>query len=290
MKDKSLRYLTAVKRCLPKSYFWMYTNGILVEKDILKKMADAGLDELRFDISAVNYSLEKVRLASDYIPNVTIEIPAIPEDEKKVKAMLFDFVKAGTKYLNLHQMRCTSFNFRNLASRGYTILHGEKPTVLESELMALRILDYAEKEQIDLGINYCNYQYRNRFQKSGFRRKLAANNSGVPVSVTKNGYLRISDGQYVEDNNFCSTQENYSYAGVLIEDAVKHDHNSNFNIGKKAYRWNYGEVMNFKKLSNIQQGDWQKVIKTQGKELPNDEVLFRLWQYEFIEWELRPYF
>ena len=57
----------------------MYTNGILADVSKFRKLAAAGLNEIRFDIGATTYGLDKVKLAKGILPNVTIEIPAVPE-------------------------------------------------------------------------------------------------------------------------------------------------------------------------------------------------------------------
>jgi pyruvate formate-lyase activating enzyme-like uncharacterized protein len=58
-----------------KIYLWMYTNGDLVTKDKLKKLQKAGLDEMRFDISARNYNLQAARLAVGIINKLRLRSP-----------------------------------------------------------------------------------------------------------------------------------------------------------------------------------------------------------------------
>jgi uncharacterized protein len=189
--DRTLAYLTAVRRrCGDAVHLWLYTNGTLLTREIAGELRAAGLGEIRFDIGATNYDLSRLRLAVDVIPTVTVEIPAVPEDEERLRDRLGEMAAAGVRHLNLHQLRLTPHNFRHLAGRAYTFVHGEHVTVLESELAALRLVRHALEQGIDLPVNYCSFPYKRRFQHAAARRR------GIPFvradheAVTEAGYLR----------------------------------------------------------------------------------------------------
>ena len=189
--DRTLAYLAAVrKRCGDAVHLWMYTNGTLLTREIAGELRDAGLDEIRFDIGATNYDLTKLRLATGIIPTVTVEIPTVPEEEGLMRAKLVEMADAGVLHLNLHQMRLTPHNFRHLAGRDYTFMHGEKVTVLESELTALRLVRYALEQGIDLPVNYCSFPYKRRFQHAAARRRGISFLMSGDEAVTEAGYLR----------------------------------------------------------------------------------------------------
>ncbi|MBN2372862.1 radical SAM protein [bacterium] len=172
--DRTMTFVSKIKRQLGNNiYLWLYTNGILLTESIVGRLKDAGLDEIRFDLSAVNYSLDKLKLASGKIPKVTVEVPAIPEDESILRDLVFKLEAAGVSYLNLHKLRCTVHNYPHLARRGYTLLHEEHATVLESELTALRILRFVTDNQLALPVNYCSFAYKHHFQSLAARRRTA---------------------------------------------------------------------------------------------------------------------
>lgn len=189
--ELTLRFLQAVNRSdnRPK-HLWMYTNGSLLTADLVKRLRDAGLDEIRFDLSAVDYDLRKVRLAVGTIPVVTVEIPAIPEDVGRLTILLPRLKGAGVDYLNLHQLRLTPFNRDQLARRHYTYLHGEKVTVLESELTALALMQNVVERGIGIPVNYCAFVYQHRFQQAAARRNSARLMVKPHESVTEKGYIR----------------------------------------------------------------------------------------------------
>jgi len=189
--ELTLAYLHAVrKRCGDNVYLWLYTNGTLLTAALCSRLRDAGLDEIRFDLGAVRYNLKKLRLATGCIPTVTVEIPAVPEDEKLLQRMMPEMAEAGVKHLNLHQMRLTPHNFGPLTERCYTFLHGEKITVLESELSALRTIRFGLVQGIPLPVNYCSFPYKRRFQSAAARRRAALMVCAPGETVTEAGYLR----------------------------------------------------------------------------------------------------
>lgn len=190
--DLTLSYLSAVrKRCGDDLHLWLYTNGTLLTADLCKRLRDAGLNEIRFDLGAVRYHLKKLRLAVGCIPTVTVEIPAVPEDEELLKLKMVEMAEAGVNHLNLHQMRLTPYNFGPLTERGYTFLHGEKVTVLESELCALRMVRFGLEQGIALPVNYCSFPYKRRFQHAAARRRAAQTVRAPGETVTEPGYLRM---------------------------------------------------------------------------------------------------
>jgi uncharacterized protein len=189
--ELTLSYLSAVRqRCGDSVHLWLYTNGTLLTAELCERLRDAGLNEIRFDLGAVRYHLKKLRLAVGRIPTVTVEIPAVPEDEELLKLKMVEMAEAGVNHLNLHQMRLTPYNFGPLTERDYTFLHGEKVTVLESELCALRLVRFGLEQGIPLPVNYCSFPYKRRFQHAAARRRAAQSVCAPSETVTESGFLR----------------------------------------------------------------------------------------------------
>lgn len=188
----TIDFLSKIKKEFNDSvYVWMYTNGTLLDEKKAAKLAETGLDEIRFDLSATEYNTKNLQLALGKIPNVTVEIPAIPDEIEKLKNMVIELDSLGVNYLNLHQMRLTPYNFKNLFNRNYTFLHGQKVTVLESELTALEIIDFVFQHGITLPVNYCSFHYKSHYQKSAFRKKVAVFVLNDQEEINQNGFIRI---------------------------------------------------------------------------------------------------
>lgn len=219
--DLTLAYLSAVrKRCGDGIHLWLYTNGTLLTTDLCSRLRDAGLNEIRFDLGAVRYNLKKLRLAIGRIQTVTVEIPAVPEDEELLKLKMVEMAETGVNHLNLHQMRLTPYNFGQLMERGYTFLHGEKVTLLESELCALRSLRFGLEQGIPLPVNYCSFPYKRRFQHAAARRRAALTVCASGEMVTEPGYLRTlsaSGVRYCEAVLLQNPSYRYPFEKIVLE-------------------------------------------------------------------------
>lgn len=189
--DRAILYIQTVKERFGAGvHTWLYTNGTRVTRRILISLRDAGLDEIRFNIGATSYHLKKAAMAAGIIPTVTVEIPAIPEELGRLKCLMASLCDAGVSHLNLHQLRLTPYNFRHLKGRGYTFLHGDFVTVLESELAALEIVDHALSQNIPLGVNYCSFVYKHQYQKAAARRRAAEIIRKPYEDITEKGFIR----------------------------------------------------------------------------------------------------
>jgi len=189
--NRTLAFLRASREALgTEGHLWMYTNGILLTREIAGKLAEAGLDEIRFDIGATNYKCHNIAAAKGVIPVISVEIPAVPEALTTMKQLLPELPELGVQHLNLHQIRLTKHNFKSLNERNYTFLHGEKITVLDSELTALQILSFAHHNQLNLPINYCSFVFKHRHQKAASLRRTAQLDKRPWETVTQAGFLR----------------------------------------------------------------------------------------------------
>ncbi|HEY5673110.1 MAG TPA: radical SAM protein [Malonomonas sp.] len=189
--NRTLAFLRAARTALgPEGHLWMYTNGILLTREIAAQLAAAGLDEIRFDIGATDYHCKKIAAATGLIKVISVEIPAVPESVNILQQVLPTLPALGVSHLNLHQLRLTRHNFRHLTERNYTFLHGEKITVLDSELAALEILGFVARTRLNLPVNYCSFVFKHRHQQAAARRRAAQLDMRPLETVTEAGYLR----------------------------------------------------------------------------------------------------
>jgi pyruvate formate-lyase activating enzyme-like uncharacterized protein len=127
---------------------------------------------------------------------------------------------AGVNHLNLHQMRLTPYNFGPLTERNYTFLHGEKVTVLESELCALRTVRFGLEHGIPLPVNYCSFPYKRRFQHAAARRRAALTVRVSSEVVTEAGYLRtlsVAGVSYCEAVLLQNPSYHHPFEKVVLE-------------------------------------------------------------------------
>ncbi len=279
VKERVLEYLKALRKAAsPEIYTWMYTNGILANAEIFRKLAAYNLNEVRFDIGAINYDLSKIKQAKGIIKNLTIEIPAVPEEKDRLIKLLPDIIKAGVTNLNLHQLRLTPYNVSKLSKRDYTLIAAEKPIVLESELAALEIINYAKTHQLEIGINYCSFFFKNRFQPAGIRTILAKKLDLEQNRITEKGYIHKKNAHEINYQTIRIADENSlpNKASILQLEHKKYDF------------W-------FEIAHKIEKPDTQILLEIGKMEtgepypIPESEIFFEIWKHERIESGLREY-
>jgi len=309
--EKVKAFLTELRKsCTPDLYIWMYTNGLLATREKFETLRDLGLNEVRFDIGATRFSLDFVKLAKGIIPTVTIEIPAVPGELDKLKQLLPEMVEAGVTNLNLHQMRLTPHNAPKLLKYNYTYLSLEHPVVWESELVAFELMKEVKEQNLPLGVNYCAFQFKNRHQKAGFRNRIIQELHPQTGQITENGFIRHlffatePIWNHLKNNpqewpiermdkellalsieelaQFKDTLGGFIfwYQGMEVKDGSP---GSGLQIGHKTYEVETAPATPPLFVSIDQLAELNELFRQKGSTPPVDEVLFQIWQKEFIE-------
>ncbi|NCC78818.1 MAG: radical SAM protein [Clostridia bacterium] len=137
----------------------LYTNGTLATEENLKDLGEAGLDEIRFNLGAVNCSdkvIENIGIAKKYIKNVGIETPMTPE--------FFDaFLKKkdqilGTKldFINCAELHLNENNIGNYEGENmYIARHGYISPIWSREL-TLKFMKIADEEGWGIAVHDCS--------------------------------------------------------------------------------------------------------------------------------------
>ena len=99
-------------------WYYLYTNGLLAEPEILFRLKDLGFDEVRFHLGASNFSQKaygNLAKAVHYFKAVTVETPAWPPHRKKLFEMLPLINDIGVKHLNLGEIEVTAHSYNRIA-------------------------------------------------------------------------------------------------------------------------------------------------------------------------------
>jgi uncharacterized protein len=186
--DRAVRYIKEMKKRFGKGFhIHLYTPLDLVNAKSLKRLYDAGLDEIRFHPEIGNRKVwEKMRLAKAYDWDMGIEIPAIPGYEKETKGLI-DYSSDFIGFLNINELEISDTNAQQLLERGFVPKDRISYGVKGSEAMAKRLLKYAEKK--GLATHYCTSKLKDKVQLSE-RIKRRAERARQPFDiVTKEGML-----------------------------------------------------------------------------------------------------
>ena len=137
----------------------MYTNGLLVTEVSVKALAEAGLDELRFNLGATNCSdkvIENIRIAKRYIKNVGIETPMTPEFFESFMKKKEKILATGVDFINCAELHLNENNIGNYFGENmYICRHGYVSPVWSREL-TLKFMKAADDESWGIAVHDCS--------------------------------------------------------------------------------------------------------------------------------------
>jgi pyruvate formate-lyase activating enzyme-like uncharacterized protein len=99
-------------------WYYLYTNGILADREMLMRLKKMGFDEIRFHLGASNFAegvYRNLREAVKILNTVTVETPAWPPHRDKLFEMLPVLDDLGVRHLNLGQVEITRGNRERIA-------------------------------------------------------------------------------------------------------------------------------------------------------------------------------
>ena len=186
--ERTVKYIKLFKKEFGKKFhIHLYTSFNLVNEENLKKLYDAGLDEIRFhpDFDK-SKEWKKIELVQKFDWDKGVEIPVIPKEFRKIKKMI-DFFEGKIDFLNLNEMEISGTNMDEMERRGFWTKFYESHGVKGSQELANKILKYAQSKKIN--VHYCTAKLKDRVQMQN-RFKLRAKNVATKYDIiTEEGLL-----------------------------------------------------------------------------------------------------
>ena len=167
--EKTLSYIKYVKvKSGRKFHVHLYTNGGNFNKDIAEKLAEAGLDELRFHPSKANWGNIKIALNRGY--SVGAEVPVIPDTEylNELEQFILYLDQIGAEFINLNEFEMCVPNSKELKRRNFALEKGNIASVVNSRKIALELLNKIAP-LVSIKIHFCSirakdfHQLKNRY-------------------------------------------------------------------------------------------------------------------------------
>jgi hypothetical protein len=178
---------------------YLYTNGIHATEENLKILSDSGLNEIRFNLQATDFServLRHLEIAREYISKVCIETPMFSntfENYKKHKNRILD---SGVDQINSPELQLNLTNYHFFTQEGMLYRHRKGyASPVSSRHLTYDLMELAEKEGWDLIIHDCSNDtkfYRGTRPSLGFGE----------VAYQTFGLLPIPSYIYLLDNIF----------------------------------------------------------------------------------------
>lgn len=185
--DRTVKYIKMLKKEFGDDFhIHLYTSGELASYENLKKLNNAGLDEIRFHPAKRNRDNVKKALEFDW--DVGCEIPVIPKDKRRITEFI-DFIdKIGVKFLNLNELEISETNFAEMQRRGLRQKSDTSYAVKGSEELAMKLLDYCAKNT-SLNVHYCTVKLKDSVQLRNRIKRRAKNAKRDYDIMTDEGLL-----------------------------------------------------------------------------------------------------
>lgn len=180
-KEETYRFFEHARQQFPGAHKRLYTCGDHIDAETLERLQAASLDEIRFSIRMHDLArgqmrtFDNIALARQYIPNVMVEMPVLPNTLEEMKEILLRLDALDIFGINLLEL-CFPLNNPELyCEKGYKIkarpfrvlydywYAGGLP-VAGSEDVCLDLLEFAIDKRLKLGVHYCSLENKHTGQ------------------------------------------------------------------------------------------------------------------------------
>lgn len=207
---RTVEYVELLKKTFGDDFHvHLYTSGREATKELLKDLAEAGLDEIRFHPNKNDW--EKIAWATETSMEVGAEMPVIPGKAESLKDLIVYLDNVGAGFLNLNELEFSETNAAALKKRGFKLKDNSIAAVEGSEETALEILNWAaSKATIDL--HYCPASLKDGIQLRNRLIRKARNVARPFEEITEEGLL-VKGIIYSDE---ASPEELFSIRKILI--------------------------------------------------------------------------
>lgn len=188
--DRTCKYIKILKKEFGKKFhIHLYTPLTLVTEKTLKKLYEAGLDEIRFHPDLDNEKLwKRLELPQKFDWDVGIEIPCIPGYEDRTKKLI-DFIIGKVSFINFNELERsdTTISHYKLDEMGFKQRNDTTYGVMGSRELGINLVKYSKEK--GLSAHFCTGKLKDSIQV-GNRLKLRAANAKKDFDfVTEEGLL-----------------------------------------------------------------------------------------------------
>jgi pyruvate formate-lyase activating enzyme-like uncharacterized protein len=181
---RTLRYIQLLKRKFGRRHhIHMYCGGELSQEQ-LRKLKQAGLDEIRFH----TWSVGPVERALRAGLKAGVEIPAIPNEYTRIISLFRALDQVSCDFVNLNELEFSDTNLSQLKARGFEVKSDESMAVKGSEETAVRVLEWAAANTV-LNIHYCPSTLKDAVQLRNRLKRRAKNVVRRHEVITREGLL-----------------------------------------------------------------------------------------------------
>ncbi|MCF7872057.1 radical SAM protein [Candidatus Woesearchaeota archaeon] len=187
---RTCKYIRILKDEFGKSFhIHLYTPLTLVTESSLKKLFDAGLDEIRFHPMVDDDKLwKRLELAKAFDWSVGVEIPCVPGKEAESKKLI-DFMVDKVDFLNLNELERsdTTISHYKLDEMGFKQRNDTTYGVIGSRELGFELIKYGRSK--GLPVHFCTGKLKDSVQVGNRLKRRAKNAKKTFDFVTSEGLL-----------------------------------------------------------------------------------------------------
>ena len=166
--ERTLKYIRLLKQEYgPNFHLHLYTSQNDVSEDVLRKLHEAGLDEIRFHPQTNDWSGIQRAIEMDML--VGLEVPAIPGKREDLKKIAKRAEEMGVSFLNINELEASETNFDRLVAMGMRLTNMESASIEGSASTAREFLKWSEDGLQNLSVHFCSARFKDSVQ---MRRRL----------------------------------------------------------------------------------------------------------------------
>ncbi len=203
--EETFEFFQVAYERFPDAYTRLYTSGDFIDREVLKALHEVYLNEIRFSIRLHDgergrqTTLSQIASTRDYIPNVMVEMPVLPDAVDVMKEILIELDELELFGINLLEFCFPMSNAEVYNQRGYKIKNppfripynywyaGGLP-ISQSELTCLELLEFAIDTGLNLGVHYCSLE--NKYTSQIFQQNFDQPAPGTTYFSEKDFFLK----------------------------------------------------------------------------------------------------
>lgn len=163
--DRTCKMIRRLKKEFGKGFhIHLYTPLILVNEITMKKLYEAGLDEIRFHPSLSSEKFwPRMEIAKKYPWHIGMEIPIFPDKLKETKRLV-DYCAEHKliSFLNLNELEISELTIETFEKKGYEVTKRESYAIKGSRAAGRKIMLHAQ--QYNLAVHFCTTTLKDRVQ------------------------------------------------------------------------------------------------------------------------------